>query len=222
METKPRYYEPPKILQDGLAKALRSHIECMVATASAATPGPWRSTWDDPDRPESCIDRDQVTVQSMNKDLGGEEEFARSVVALIWYDGENVSCRKKDAAHIATFSPDVAVALLALADAAITSRTALPVYERSTFVRGAVDSEEARAHALNVAIDNLTAVLSDRETSGYDSWKEGLQAEQDVGAQKARHACASRLREILSSVSLSFQDRLLFEQAASEWEKVSR
>lgn len=76
--------------------------------AEAATPGPWRSVWEEenPD-PNS---HDEKAIIPLNPREGGYGDF---VTGLIWYDGPHAGCTKQDAAYIAAVSPDVVLDLLA-------------------------------------------------------------------------------------------------------------
>jgi hypothetical protein len=66
------------------------------ALAEAATPGLWRSTWDDPEPDEEPRFGEETTVEAV-----GREGPAAVVVGQGWYDGLHTTCRREDAAFIA-------------------------------------------------------------------------------------------------------------------------
>jgi len=96
--------------------ALRARLAQMGEVARAATPGPWRSAWPDPTPMDALGSGDLQTIVASTSDAV-EGEMARQVVGMIAFQEIVVACRENDAAHIATFSPDVAAALVAVADA---------------------------------------------------------------------------------------------------------
>lgn len=61
--------------------------------ASKATPGEWRSTWDDitPDDHE----HQAIVTTAANVSFGG------MVIGMLWFNGVNVACRHEDAEFIA-------------------------------------------------------------------------------------------------------------------------
>lgn len=67
-------------------------LDRLEALASAATPGPWESTWN------------QVDVDGETEDVittSEPREQYRSVVGTFWYDGLHAGCKEQDAAFIA-------------------------------------------------------------------------------------------------------------------------
>lgn len=77
--------------------------------AQAATPGPWRSSWDDP--------RDEVTGERpwliKSATLNANALLGDDVVCLVYWDGDNLGCTEPDAAFIAACDPTTTLGLLA-------------------------------------------------------------------------------------------------------------
>ncbi len=72
-------------------------LDVIEARAAAATPGPWRSTWEDDNRPplvDSCDD--EIVVEAVGR-TGGE----RLVVGTMYYDGRWPACTEPNSAFIA-------------------------------------------------------------------------------------------------------------------------
>lgn len=74
-------------------------LKAIKARLAAATPGPWRSAWDDGD-PNA-----DVTIRSL---APGLDECASYVIVASWYDGPITLCLEADAAFIAAAPSDVA------------------------------------------------------------------------------------------------------------------
>lgn len=75
-------------------------LDAIAIRHAAATPGPWRSAWDDP----PTGDRYAPTVYSVAEST---ETCVRGVVVLAYYDGDMVGCTKENAAFIAAAWEDV-------------------------------------------------------------------------------------------------------------------
>ncbi len=77
----------------------------------AATPGPWRSAWDDPE-PAPVVDwRGGALIYS--EGTSPYDDHACHVVSHEWYDGPLTFCLQGDAALIAA-APDLAATVEAL------------------------------------------------------------------------------------------------------------
>lgn len=90
--------------------ALRERLAQMGETARAATPGPWETSFTCHGAHEERITHHVCTVE----DLLSMEDVER--------DTPDDAAGAALVAHIATFSPDVAAALVAVADAAARSQ----------------------------------------------------------------------------------------------------
>jgi hypothetical protein len=83
-------------------------LAAMRARVEAATPGPWRSTWDEIKSPPERYDDDEVAVESAATALSGDgNELKRMVVGTTYYDGVNLAIRRPDAAFIAAARTDI-------------------------------------------------------------------------------------------------------------------
>jgi hypothetical protein len=81
-----------------------SRIALIEARLESATPGPWRSTWDDDPFPISDLN-EQVVIEAPNSP--GADIFARMVVGVGCYDGLDASCTRENAALIAAAPTDL-------------------------------------------------------------------------------------------------------------------
>ena len=79
-------------------------LKAIEARASAATQGPWRSTWGDDIAADAERGRrgEEVTIEAV-----GLEGLARIVLGVTWYDGPHPCCREEDAAFIEAARSDV-------------------------------------------------------------------------------------------------------------------
>ena len=75
--------------------------------AEGATPGPWRSTWDDEADP---ADLNEVVVETVAPQ---EKPYGSVVVGLLWYDGPHAACTRENSAYIAAANPAATLSLLA-------------------------------------------------------------------------------------------------------------
>jgi hypothetical protein len=83
------------------------------ALREAATPGPWRSAWDDPE-PAPVVDwRGGAVIY--REGTSPDDDKACHVVSHEWYDGPLTFCLQGDAALIAA-APDLAATVEALHD----------------------------------------------------------------------------------------------------------
>lgn len=84
---------------------VHADLDAIEARAAAATPGPWRSTWSDGDRPTLAdICDDEIIVEAV-----GRESRDRLVVGTMYYDGRWPACSEPNAAFIAAARSDVPV-----------------------------------------------------------------------------------------------------------------
>lgn len=123
---------------------LRERLAQMMATARAATPGPWR---------QGSHETDTVFVQ-----MGDPSLMAPPLGRVLLRTNQHFSRSVDDAAHIATFSPDVAAALVAVADAAARNQemlsTEVPPGDLTCTV---LDRDRALTVALDALADTLGA-----------------------------------------------------------------
>lgn len=112
--------------------ALRERLAQMGEVARAATPGEWR---------QGNAEKGTVFVQ-----MGDQTLLAPSLGRVLVRVNPHFDRSEADAEHIATFSPDVAAALVAVADAAARN-------QEPTSTEAAPDA------ALDRALDALAAAL---------------------------------------------------------------
>ncbi len=92
-----RLREENKALKAQLAalrSPLRPDLEEIEAELRAATPGPWRSSWDD----ETYDPDTGASNQWLIKSIDGND---KNVVFIMYYDGNNLACTEEDAKLIA-------------------------------------------------------------------------------------------------------------------------
>lgn len=111
--------------QETNVTTLRKRIEELMDKAKAATAGPWRSTWDDPVPTDLHYNDDEIIVEAPEKPHDPEDPFGKSVVGLFYYDGKHIGCTRENAAHIASFNPKVALALLQVVESITVDRVSL-------------------------------------------------------------------------------------------------
>lgn len=80
-----------------------ARLQEIDARESAATRGPWRSTWDDPE-PAKPSGLGETVIEST---AAGLNTFEQIVVGTLWHNGVSVVCSKPDAAFIANAREDV-------------------------------------------------------------------------------------------------------------------
>jgi hypothetical protein len=139
---------PDPLDYDAVTTRLRAITERQIA----ATPGPWRSTWDDDQPEQDDSPWDTAIIESLDTDLDPKE---RMVVGMIYYDGLWAACSAPNAAFIA-HSPDDIAYLMGIA------REAMTVYEAATGVPGVVPLPQALS-SLRLALNGPSG---DGGTSG--------------------------------------------------------
>lgn len=102
-------------------------VAAIAARCNAATPGPWRDTWEEfaaqTDHHEGGV------VQQVVETGPDGDDLPFPVVGLVWYDGPQLCTTKEDATFIAHARTDVP-ALLAALRAAEQEREAAVLAER--------------------------------------------------------------------------------------------
>jgi hypothetical protein len=81
------------------------------ALREAATPGPWRSAWDDPEPAPGVDWREGAVIY--REGTSPHDDHACHIVSQEWYDGPLTTCLQDDAALIAA-APDLATTVEAL------------------------------------------------------------------------------------------------------------
>jgi hypothetical protein len=112
-----------------------ARLRAITERQMAATPGPWRSTWDD-DQPErDDAPWDTTIIESLDADTDPKE---RMVVGTMYYDGLWAACSAPNAAFIANCPADIGYLMR-------VAREAMTVYEAATGVPGVVPLPKALA-----------------------------------------------------------------------------
>lgn len=134
--------------------------------ADKATPGPWRSTWDEPHH-ETFDESTAVATEAPKETLDPPDQM---IVGTMWYDGLNSACRREDAFFIAAARSDVpALAAITLAMADELERLRNPnllmnlsewdILPGGTYEPAFVD----RMHAISAALGEAQKIKEENE-----------------------------------------------------------
>ena len=163
----------------------REEVEALL---TGATPGPWRSAWEDQADTESTPQGEEGPVIYSAASIDPADA---DVVAGTWYDGPLTMCRRPDAALIAA-APTIARQLVAEMDDNARLRDEL-AEARATLAaeRGLAANQSRGAYILGYRAGHHDTVEGRHTFEPEESWDEDEQLREDaveVGEYTRRYA----------------------------------